>query len=321
MTRRDIGAFILTALLFGGTFVAVKAGLAYLPPLLFLAIRFDIGAAVLAGYALSQSSWSDLQPQTRDDVYAIVATGGLVIGLTNVFLFLGQRTTTSGLAAIIFSLTPIVTVAFATVLLSDMQPTSVELAGITIGLFGVVLVVGPESLLTGESEGVLFLIAGVITISLGTVAIRLTDSTLSTAARTVWGVPLAAIISHILSLVAGESTTNVVVTPAALVAVAYVGVGSGAIAYLAYFRLVDSIGPRQGNLVFYAIPIVSAVGGWALLAESLNITTLLGFGVVAVGSVVIVSQTIKTSQLRSLIPQPMRSPEPPDAPDGPRNTE
>ncbi len=117
--QRTLALFLTAAVLFGGTFVAAKAGLAYLPPLLFVAIRFDIGAVVLASYAAVSMSRSDLRPRTVGDVVGIAATGLLVIGFTNVFLFVGQQYTTSGVAAIVFSLNPILTPVFAAVLLTD----------------------------------------------------------------------------------------------------------------------------------------------------------------------------------------------------------
>jgi drug/metabolite transporter (DMT)-like permease len=295
---RDAAAFLLTALLFGGTFVAAKAGLEYLPPLLFLAARFDVGAVVLAVYAAVRLPWSDLRPQTTGDVVGILATGGLVVGLTNAFLFLGQQTTTSGVAAIVFSLNPILTVAAAAALLPDERPTTLGLLGTALGLAGVVLVAGPGALATGDFGGVALLVAGAVSIALGTVLIRWAEPTLSSTARTVWGVPLAALLSHGLSLAAGESLAAVTLSQTALLAVAYVGIGSGAVAYLAYFALVDGVGPKRANLVFYVVPVVSTVGGWALLGESVGPTTLVGFAVVAGGFLLLLAGDLDAGELR-----------------------
>ena len=300
--RRDLAAFALTALLFGGTFVAVKAGLAYFPPLLFLAVRFDVGAVVLAGFALARLSWTDLRPRTAGDVVGVLATGGLVVGLTNALLFLGQQTTSSGVAAIVFSLNPILTVAAVTSLLPSERLTRRRLFGTVLGLVGVVFVAGPGSLRRGEFAGVALLFGGAVTIALGTVLIRWAEPTLSSTARTVWGVPLAAALSHGLSLATGESAAAVTLAPAALAALVYVGVGSGAVGYLAYFELVDSAGPQGANLVFYVIPVVSTVGGWALLGESVGPTTLVGFGVVAAGFLAVASEGVETERLRRRLP-------------------
>ena len=291
--RRTIGLFAVAAVLFGGTFVAAKAGLAHLPPLLFVAIRFDIGAIVLAGYAAFALSREELRPRTVGDVVGIAATGLLVIGLTNALLFVGQQYTTSGVAAIVFSLNPILTPVFAALLLADEGLSVRGGVGTAFGLLGVVLVASPgaDGLLAG-GPGVSILLSGAVASALGAVLIRRADANLSSTARTVWGVPLAAVLTHLFSYGAGESVSSVSVTPTAVLALAYVGVFSGAIAYLAYFALIDAGGATQANLVFYVIPIVSALGGWLLLGESISGPTVLGFAVIVAGFAIIGSRAI-----------------------------
>jgi len=68
VSRRTAVFFALSSLFFGGTFVAAKAGLAYFPPLLFVALRFDIAAVVMLAYVGLTSSRSELLPRTRGDV-------------------------------------------------------------------------------------------------------------------------------------------------------------------------------------------------------------------------------------------------------------
>lgn len=126
-----------------------------------------------------------------------------------------------------------------------------------------------------------------MTSALGVVVIRRAGAELSSTARTIWGVPLAAVLSHTLSFSAGESVPDLAVPPVAIVALLYVGVFSGAIAYIAFFGLVDETGATQANLIFYFIPIVSAIGGWALLGETLSLMTLAGFGVIFCGYLLI----------------------------------
>ncbi|ACM59047.1 protein of unknown function DUF6 transmembrane (plasmid) [Halorubrum lacusprofundi ATCC 49239] len=283
-SQRTGALFLVSAVLFGGTFIAAKAGLAYFPPLFFVAVRFDIGAVVLAAFAATSLSRSELRPRTVGDIIGILATGVLVIGLTNALLFVGQQDVTSGVAAVVFSLNPILTPVFAAVLLSEDRLSVRGSAGMVLGLLGVGLVANPDSTaLLGGGIGIPLLFGAAVTSALGAVVIRRAESTMSSTARTVWGVPLAAVLSHGLSLSAGESVTGLSVPPVALAALLYVGVFSGAIAYLAYFALIDETDATQANLLFYFVPIVSAVGGWVLLGETLSLVSLVGFGVIFVG--------------------------------------
>ena len=301
-TRRTGVLFTVSALLFGGTFVAAKTGLAHLPPLFFVAVRFDIGAAVLAVFAATHLSRAELRPRTVGDVAGILATGVLVIGLTNALLFVGQQYVTSGVAAVIFSLNPILTPVFAGLLLTNTSLSRRAVVGTGLGLLGVVLVANPSpSALFSGGLGVPLLFAAAVTSAFGAVAIRRADATLSSTARTVWGVPLAAVLSHILSIGAGESVASLSVPPVAIAALLYVGVFSGAIAYLAYFALIDETDATRANLLFYFVPVVSAVGGWALLGETLSMLSVAGFGVIFVGFTLVSGLSVDLSRVRQWV--------------------
>lgn len=111
--------FGVAAVLIGGTYVATRIGLSYLPPVFFASLRFEFAAVpLILSVRLTSSRW---QPRTSDDWYTILAGGGLVVGAANTFLFIGQQFTTSTTASIIASLSPILTIGFAVVFLSNIQ--------------------------------------------------------------------------------------------------------------------------------------------------------------------------------------------------------
>ncbi|SDR02795.1 Permease of the drug/metabolite transporter (DMT) superfamily [Natronobacterium texcoconense] len=301
MDRRSAIFFALSSLFFGGTFVAAKAGLEYFPPLLFVALRFDVAAVLLLGYVLVTSSRAELLPTTRGDLLGIAATGILVIGLANALLFVGQQYATSAVGAIVFSLNPILTPVFAAVLLSNERVSARGAVGMGLGLVGVAFVVSPDpaALFAGDALGRAILFAGAVSAAVGAVFIRRAQPTLSSTVRIAWGLPLAAALSHGLSWSAGESFGSIVWTLEALVALAYVSVFAGVFAYIAYFALLDETGPIRANLVFYVVPAVSTVGGWALLGESIAPLAILGFLTIFAGFAVLGSESI---DVRSLAP-------------------
>ncbi|WP_265111749.1 DMT family transporter [Halosolutus halophilus] len=294
MNRRTIAFFVLSSLFFGGTFVAAKAGLEYFPPLLFVALRFDVAAVVLLSYVLATSTRDDLLPSTRGDVTGIFATGVLVIGLTNALLFVGQQYATSAVAAIVFSLNPILTPVFAAVLLSDERLSARGAIGMGLGLLGVALVVSPDpaTLAGGDAVGKAILFAGAISAALGAVLIRRAEPTLTSTVRIAWGLPLAALLTHGFAWSAGESTATIAWTPAAVLSLGYVAVVAGVLAYIAYFALLDSAGAIRSNLVFYVVPVVSTIGGWALLGESIAPLAVVGFLTIFAGFAVLGTESI-----------------------------
>ncbi|MFA9416486.1 DMT family transporter [Natrinema sp. HArc-T2] len=298
MSRRSAVFFALSSLLFGGTFVAAKAGLAYFPPLLFVALRYDVAAVVMLAYVGLTSSRSELVPRTSGDVASILATGVLAIGLTNALLFVGQQYVSSAVSSIIYSLNPIMTPVFAAALLSDERLSRRGAAGMGLGLVGVSLVVSPDpaNLLAGAvGKGILFVAA--ISAALGAVLIRRADSGLSSPVRVAWGLPLAAALSHLLAWASGESATAITWTTEALLALGYVSVFAGAVAYVAYFGLIDSAGAIRANLIFYVVPVVSTLGGWALLGETIDALAVAGFLTIFAGFAVLGSKSIDIGSL------------------------
>ncbi|SDZ80453.1 Permease of the drug/metabolite transporter (DMT) superfamily [Haloplanus vescus] len=291
--RRSLGAFVVASVLFGGTFVAVKAGLDYFPPLLFVALRFDIAAVALLAYAAATTPRGELLPRTPRDVAGVLATGVLAIGLTNALLFVGQTHTTSAVAAIVFSLNPILTPVFAALVLADERLSRRGLAGMALGFVGVALVVNPDpAMLLDLGVGKAILLAGAVAGALGSVLIRWAGGSLSSTARTAWGLPFAAVLCHFLSWTAGESARTITWNTEAILALAYVGLLAGAVAYIAYFGLLDAAGAIRANLVFYAVPVVAALGGWALLGEVVSQLAVGGFVTIFVGFAVLGSESI-----------------------------
>ena len=297
--------FVLASVFFGGTFVAAKAGLNYFPPLLFVALRFDVAAAVLIGYAVLRFPREELLPRTRGDVVGVLAAGVLTIGLANAFLFVGQQYVTSAVGSIVFSLNPILTPVFAAVLLADERLSARGATGLLLGLIGVGLVVHPDpaSLLAGGAIGKAILLAGAVSGALGSVLIRWADTTVSSTVRTAWGLPFSALLCHGLSVAAGESPAAVAWTPTALLALGYVGVFAGAVAYISYFGLLDDTGAIRANLIFYVVPVVATIGGAVLLGEEITALTVAGFVTVFAGFAVLGGATIaaEASRLRAAV--------------------
>ena len=281
------------SVLFGGTFVATKAGLAHFPPLLFVALRYDLAAAVLLVYVLLTRTPAELRPRTRGDVAGILSTGLVALGLTNALLFVGQADATSAVGAVLFSLNPILTPVFAALLLADERLSARGWTGLVLGLVGVAIVVDPDpAMFAGGGVGKLLLFAGAVTGALGSVLVRRSGGTLDSTVRTAWGLPFGAALSHALSLAAGESVATVQWGLPAVLALGYVGVFAGAIAYVAYFGLIDRAGATHANLVFYVVPVVSTLGGAALLGESVTPMVGVGFATVFAGFAILGSESL-----------------------------
>lgn len=286
----DALLFVTLAILWGLSFPAIAVGLEYLPPLLFAAIRYDVAAVLLLAVALAVVD--DPWPTARNDALAVLG-GGLFLVAGNGLLFVGQQTVPSGVAAILQALVPIVTALWAIVLLGE-RLSGVGAVGVAVGLLGVGFVVQPDpgNLLAGDTLGRLLIVGQVVSVALGGVLVQRAGPTLDGVSLTAWSMAVGAVVLHVLSLAAGELPSSGAATVTAIGAIVYLGVFSTAIAFLIYFRILDRSGAFEAALVAYLVPVVATVVGVAVLGESISPLAIAGFGLVAVGFVLLKRRAI-----------------------------
>lgn len=300
---RTTGLFLVAAMLTGGMYVANKAGLPYLPPVFFASLRFLVAAVLLLPYVALRSE--PLRPRTRTDYLTILVAGGFVVGAANVFLFVGQQFTTSATAAILVSLSPILTVGLAAVVLPESRLSRRGIVGTVLGFLGVSIVAYPDSgaqlSVTMFGVGSVFLAA--VSLAAGSVALRHLRNSLSPLAVTAWATLVGGLAMLTLSVVRGEPVQTVSWTRVAVVAVVYNGVVATPVGYVAYFSLLESVGPVRVNLLTYASPLVTALLGWKLLGEAVSLATLGGFVVIAAGFLLVEYRTLtrETARLRGVL--------------------
>ena len=293
-TYRNAGLFVLLSFLWGSSFMAIKAGLEFLPPVLFAAIRYDIAGIILLGYAAATSDY--WRPRTRAD-WTVVAIGSiLIIGLYNALLFVGQQGVTSGVAAILIAMNPVLATAFSRLLLPSERLGAVETVGLAAGFVGVGLVARPSAagLVAADlvAPGLVLLAAGAV--ALGSVLVQRVDSALPTVGMVAWSTAGGALLLHLLSFgLPSESITDIAITTETILIVGYLAVFASAVGYLIYFDLLSQLGAIEINLVSYTVPVFAALSGWVVLNESLDWLAVAGFLVIFGGFVLLKRETLR----------------------------
>lgn len=293
-TYRNGALFVLLSVLWGTAFVAIKAGLEFMPPVLFAAIRYDVAGLVLLAYvARSSTRW---RPRTRADWLAVAVSAALVIALYNAALFVGQQGVTSGVAAILVAMNPVLATGFSRAFLPDERLAPIGAVGLLIGFLGVGLVARPDpSNLLGSdlvAPGLVLLAAAAV--ALGSVFVQRIDSDISTEGLVAWSTVLGALLLHAVSLgLPSESLAQAAFTPGAILAIAYLAVLASAVGYFVYFDLLSRLGAIEINLVSYTTPIFAALAGWLVLRETLELLTVVGFLVIFAGFVLVKREAIR----------------------------
>jgi drug/metabolite transporter (DMT)-like permease len=140
MNARERGMFLVLCVIWGSTWIGVKAGLEAVPPLFLAGSRFTSAGVILTTIAIIREGWT---MQRRDWGRMLIASV-LMVTLCYGALFWGMRFVDSGTAAVLdLGLTPIALLAFA-LLLRDERPSATKFAAIALGLSGTLLLFGPD---------------------------------------------------------------------------------------------------------------------------------------------------------------------------------
>ena len=278
--------FVLLATLWGGSFVAIEVGLHFFPPLLFAGLRYSIAGALLLGYAVvAADRW---RPAGRDEWLSIGVVGAFVIAGHHAFVYLGEQYVSGAIAAVIISLSPVLTATFAAVLL-DERLTPVKVVGFALGLVGVALVadVDPANALSTSAVGIGLVSLATICFALGTVLVRPVRTDFPISAMQGWAMVGGSGALFAVGAFRGESLAAIAWTPTALAALSYLTLLSGVVAFGIYFTLLDRVGPTQLNLVGYLEPVAATLLAWVLLGDLVGVRTVAGFLAIFAGFAVV----------------------------------
>ncbi|SNR23214.1 DMT family transporter [Halorubrum vacuolatum] len=286
------GAFLLLAALWGTSFVAIEAGLAYFPPLLFAGIRYLIAGIVVLGYAVFVADrWV---PNGREEWLGVAIAGAFVIAIYHGFLYVGELYIPGAVAAVVVSLAPVLTATFAAVLLPNERLGPFEIAGFALGLLGVIVIADPGGLTLGGDDaaigglppallGVILTFFAAVAFSIGAVLLRPLRTDLPIAALQGWAMLIGAAMLLVGAGAFRESPGDIVWNATSIVSLTYLTVLSGVVAFLIYFALLDAVGPTQLHLVGYVEPIIAAIGSWVLLGHLIEGEAILGFAAILAG--------------------------------------
>lgn len=298
MRFRNAILFLALAIAWGSAFTAIKAGLEFFPPVLFAAFRYDLAGVLMLGYAVyATDQW---RPTARDEWVLVGIGGTLMIAAYHAFLFIGEQGTTSAAAAILVSLSPILTTGFARALLPDERLTWLGIAGLIIGFVGVGVLSNPDpnNLLETRTVSMFLVFMAAASFALGSVLTRRVEGELPIETMEAWSMLLGALVMHGASLAIAESITAVRWTGEGVLALLYLVVVASAAGFLIYFDLLERLGPIEINLVSYAAPVFAALTGLVFLNETPSTYTVLGFLCIIIGFVLLKRDALRDELTR-----------------------
>lgn len=271
--RSWLAPYLLLTLLWGASFLFIEVGLEALTPGQVALSRVALGAfALVVVLAVSRSPL----PTTWEQWKHLIVVGLTFNAIPFVLFAWAQTHISSILAGIWNATTPLWTVLMGLVIFHAGRPTRRVVTGLLVGFAGVVVVLGPwtlvgESLDSGFVLGTLACLAA--TAGYGFAATYTGKYLTGRPVRSPAQYPAAQLLvaTGALALVVvpqGDPPSSLPATVVlAMVALGVLGTG---LAYVLLYRVVAIAGAVTATTVTYLIPLVSTTLGIAVLGESLT---------------------------------------------------
>ena len=271
-----IAAFVV---FWSWAFAVAKVALADCPPLLLLMARFLLAGAIILGAAVAmRMPWR----LSRRDLAALallgVANNALYLGLN----YVGMRSISAGLSALIVSANPVLTAVLAAAFLGERM-TWRKAAGLVLGLAGVAFIVQNRIAAGADSAaGIALTVAALVAMVGGTILFKrlkpqgslMVGNGVQNLAGGLALVPFAFTL---------ESVGDVVPSWRLVAALGYLVLVVSLFAFLLWFHLLTVSGATAASAYHFLMPPLGVLFGWLLLDERAAWPDLLGIIPVVIG--------------------------------------
>jgi drug/metabolite transporter (DMT)-like permease len=278
--RLERSAPWIFVLIWSSGFVVAKYAFRSSDVIFFLSIRLFIAALILA--LITKALRQSLR-LSKGDLLASIA-----IGIALHALYLGgvwqaiAEGSPSGIASVITSLQPVLVSLIAVKLLGE-RLTRYQVAGLALGLTGVILVLEPAFERAGEMTviALILLIAALTGSTSATLMQKKIGHSIPLLAGTTYQFLIAAIILGIYSLVTGQTTMEWNLESS--LAMAWAVLVTSIIAILLLLWMLTRGSAARVSSLLYLVPPTTAVQAWFLFGEKLNPQAIIGIAMTALG--------------------------------------
>ncbi|MGV8906817.1 MAG: DMT family transporter [Acetobacterium sp.] len=281
---------LLTALLFGSMEVALKIGGGTFNSIQLTFIRFFIGGLILLPLAIF-----DLKKRkvvlTKGDLGYLFILGFVCICISMLLFQVGIMHINANLAAMIISINPVFTMIFSHFLVDD-KFTGKKAFVLLISIIGLIIVMNPAKLMSGENSIFYVLVTLAAAISFG----------FYTAFGKKRVKKIGGLTQNSISFLMGSGTLLVmlVVTGGPIIQgislntmplLLYIGVFVTGIGYYFYVKTIEIAGPSTASIAFFIKPILAPGIAYFMLGEAITLNIVIGLIFILCGCVINMVET------------------------------
>jgi len=279
-----IAAFAAVYLIWGSTYLAIRFAIETLPPFLMAGTRFIIAGGLLYVWA----RWRGAErPEAKHWQSAAIIGALLLMGGNGAVVWAEQRIP-SGIAALLVAIVPCWMVLVDWIRPGGTTPTGQIVAGLLLGLGGIALLVGPESLMGGgrvDAVGTVALLFGSLCWAAGSIYSRHAAVPRGPVVATGMQMLCGGVILTFAGFMTGEASRVHVdaISLKSVLALVYLILVGAIVGYTAYVWLLRASTPAKVSTYAYVNPVVAVFLGWLFAGEPLSVRIFVAAGVIVAG--------------------------------------
>ena len=279
MTPRAWLLFTLSSVIWGVPYLFIKIAVdAGVPPAFVAWARVALGAAVLLPFALKSGVLHGL----RGRAGPIMAYAACEIAVPFVLIAMGERFISSSLTAILIATMPLLVALLSVRFAPAHKPTGLGVVGLVVGLGGVIALLGvdvagrPDELL-----GAALVLVATLCYAAAPIIVSRRLADLDPRGPVAASLVLATIALLPVALVRWPQAMP---GPAALGALAVLGIVCTVLGLVVFFQLIAEAGPSRASIITYVNPVVAVIAGVLVLREHVSTISLVGLLLILGGS-------------------------------------
>ena len=274
-------AWITICIVWGTTYLAIRIGVADLPPMLFAGLRWII-AGILMTVLLNLRAYKF--PGLKD-LKHLAIVGILLIGIANGLVVVAEQWLPSGLTALILSTLPFWVVGMEYFLPNRPKINLFIIVELLLGTSGVVVIFARDLNIAVDLNillGGLCLLGAVIAWAAGSIYWKYKKTEVRPMMGASIQMLIAGILQTALGLILGEHN-SFHLTQNGVFALGYLIVFGSILGYASYIYSITNLPLSLVSTYAYINPIIAILLGSYFLSEPLTITVFIAAGLILIG--------------------------------------
>jgi drug/metabolite transporter (DMT)-like permease len=266
-------AWIVICIIWGTTYLAIRIGVAELPPMLFAGFRWLVAGGILLillnlrGYSLPKVA----------DLKQLAIVGILLIGIANGLVVVAEQWLPSGLTALILSTLPFWMVGLESLFTKDSRINLFIVAGLVLGMAGVIIIFARELNVIVDFNtflGGICLIGAVISWSTGSIYWKHKPINVEPFMGASVQMLIAGFLQTLLGFIIGEHN-HFQLTQEGFLALGYLIIFGSILGFASYIYSIKHLPLSLVSTYAYINPVIALILGWYILNEPLTITVII----------------------------------------------